>query len=409
MKVLHVNNVDLVGRRFSGYDLIEDLGARGIESSQAVLTKLSDNPAVISLLDGPEDEALNEALQRVEQRHSMDNVLFPWGRILANLPQFHEADVIHYHLIHNSVISLVDLPWLTLKKPSVWTFHDPWPLTGHCIQPMECEGWISDCTPCLHLDRFFAMAQDCAGSMWRLKRHVYSHVDVDVIVASQFMMDMIQRSPLGTEFERVHLVPFGVRPDFLPADYERDTNRSMLGIPADDFVVFFRAEEWEVKGLRELIIALQSSPPSRPTTLLAVGTQGLLDALRPQYNIVDLGWVNAPDLYPRLFSASDVFVMPSLAEAFGLMAVEAMAAGRPVICFEGTPLPCITYAPKCGLAVPHGDPIALRGAIDAIASDPVDAHRRGELARRLAESVYSHELYLDRLASIYEMASVRAD
>lgn len=408
MKVLHVNNVDLVGRRFNGYDLISELAPRGVQGSQAVLTKLSDNPAVFSLFEQTGDFEFNEALQRVERRHAMNGLLFPWGRVLSQSQSFMEADVVHYHLIHNFMFSLLDMPTLTAQKPSIWTFHDCWPLTGHCIQPMDCPGWMAECTPCPHLDWYFPMQHDRAGDMWRVKQQVYSRSDVDVVVASEFMANMVNRSQLGAALSRApHLIPFGVRTDYFLDDGERQTSRARLGIPESDFVIFFRAEAWELKGLDRLVEALRLRAPERATTLLAVGTKGLLRDLKAAYRIVDLGWVNDADLYPRLFSAADVFVMPSLAEAFGLMALEAMAAGRPVVSFNGTPLPDLTRAPECGIAVPLGDSTALRAAIDQLAANPADAQRRGAMGRAIALSDFSHSLYLDRLSELYGTVAER--
>lgn len=402
MRVLHVNNADLVGRRFSGFDLLTDHASRGVHSTQAVLIKLSASPDVVSLVERPADDAFSSALHQVELQHGMNNILYPWGRRLCELEEFESADLVHYHLIHNRMISLLDLPDLTRRKPSVWTFHDPWPLTGHCIQPMDCEGWLSGCQPCPHLDWHFSVAVDRAGSMWRVKEHVYPQLDIDVVVASRFMVDMMARSPLGRLIERVHMIPFGVRAEYFLSDDEQENSRRRLGIPRDHYVLFFRAESWEVKGLDKLIDALDMHPPSRPTTLLAVGTRGLLGRLKRHYNIVELGWVNDEELYPRLFSASDVFVMPSLAESFGLMALESMAAGRPVISFEGTPLPEITGAPECGIAVARGDSRALRAAIDSLADDPEQRRDRGARARSLAQTEFSLDRYLDRLARLYE-------
>jgi glycosyltransferase involved in cell wall biosynthesis len=407
MKVLHVNDADLRGRRFNGYDLLSDMRSRGVSSTQAVLTKQSQNPDVLSLFEGPMDDALNDALWRVEQRNSMSSLLYPWARLLGESPAFAEADVVHYHLIHNRMLSLLDMPALFARKPSVWTFHDPWVLTGHCLYPMDCKGWVDGCDPCPFLDRRFAMKQDCAGQMWSVKRDVYAQLDVDVVVASEFMLDMVRRSPLTSHFEHVHQVPFGIEiAAFLP-DSERAASRQRLGIPSDDLVLFFRSCEGEFKGTDKLIDALRSSAPSRPTTLLTVDATGLLRELRHHYNIVEFGWVEDESLYPRLFSACDMFVMPSMTEAFGLMALEAMAAGRPVVCFQDTSIAAVTHAPECGIAVPLGDSVALRKSIDALAADPADAQRRGLLGRELASSEYNHEGYLDSLLMLYRGALSR--
>jgi glycosyltransferase involved in cell wall biosynthesis len=299
------------------------------------------------------------------------------------------------------MISLLDLPTLFRMKPAVWTFHDPWPMTGHCVHPLECDRWLTGCGGCPSLDTVFPLADDCADRMWRLKQTIYSELDADIVVASEFMRDMVRQSPLTHGFDRVHLIPFGIdRSKFLPQS-EKVASRQALGIPEDDFVVFSRASTQDFKGTRYLVEALAEGPPTRPTTLLTVDERGLLRSLRCSYNVRDLGWVDNPSRYARALSACDVFVMPSTAEAFGLMALEAMAAGRPVICFEETALPSITHAPECGIAVPMGDSSALRAAIDRLSQHPEEAQRRGELSRITAVEFYDYERYLDAMASLY--------
>lgn len=400
MRVLHVTDTDLAGRRFSGYDLLDDLEAHGIHGQQAVLRKFSTNQKVIGLFEGRGDEELQARLIEVESRHSINNLLMPWGRPLADLPAFQDADVVHYHLIHNHVVSLYDVPWLFGLKPSVWTFHDPWVVTGHCVHPLDCDGWLRGCSPCPYLDRQFALRQDRAGELWNLKRRIYSDLDVDVVVASPWMLDMVKRSALTAHLERVHLIPFGVDLGGGP-QRTRAESRRRLRIPDDDYVVLLRASPWEPKGLPYLIRALALRPPPRRTTLLALDRVGLLDDLRKHYRVVELGWVTDDDTYQTALSACDVFVMPSVAESFGLMAVEAMAASRPVVCFAGTSVADVTHAPECGVAVAPGDVPALRDAIDRLATNSDEAEHRGALGRKVAERLYGKTRYLDALATLY--------
>jgi len=407
VKVLHVTDDDLPGRRFNGYDLIDDLASRDIQGKQAVLRKSSDNPDVVSLFAGRGDEDLQFRLKEVERRHSINNLLFPWGRLLAETKEFGDADVVHYHLIHNQVLSLYDLKWLFGLKPSVWTFHDPWPLTGHCVHPMGCEGWLSGCAPCPFLDRLFPLERDNADQMWRAKKRLFSEVDLDVVVASEWMLNMVRRSPVTRHLENVHHIPFGIDTRMFVPDDAQASSRRRLGIPENDFVALFRASTWDVKGLSHIIDALGARRPARPTTLLTLGARGLVRELRRDYRIVELGWVDDVALIPLAFSACNVFLMPSLAESFGLMAVEAMAAGRPVVCFEGTALPSVTHAPECGIAVPLGDAAALRASVDRLAADPSEAARRGGLGRGIVAAEYGLERYLDSMAQLYRLVLSR--
>lgn len=401
MKVLQVSDDDLPGRHFNGYDLIGDLAPHGIAAEQVVLRKDSDSPNVVPLLRSAADEELQSRLIAAESRHSITNLLFPWGRVLAQTPQFQQADVVHYHLIHRKMISLYDMKWLFGLKPTVWTFHDPWPMTGHCIHPMQCEGWLTGCEPCPYLDRMFPMIEDNAGPMWRVKQRVYADLDIDVVVASEWMSDMVRRSPLTSHLEYVHVIPFGVDTRIFLEDSKRPESRERLGIGGDDFVLLARASPWEVKGLDHIVQALTQAPPNRPTTVIAVDHRGLMHEVGRNYRVIELGWVNDDDLYAAILSACDVLVMPSLAESFGLMAVEAMAAGRPVVCFEGTALPAITGAPECGIAVPYGDAAALRAALDRLALNPAEALNRGGRGRMLVAERYGHDQYLGNMADLY--------
>lgn len=401
MRVIHVNNTDLPGRRFNGYDLLSELESRGVSGKQAVLMKSSNSSDVISLLNTPEDAALQRACTAVEQRYSMNDLIFPWGAVLTETAEFKNADLVHLHLIHNEMISLFDVPRIVGLKPCVWTFHDAWPMTGHCVYPRQCERWLTGCEICPSLDAHFPMLEDRASRMWKVKQRVLADIDVDVVVASEFMLEMVQRSPLTAHLENVHLIPFGIDTNAFLPEHEKLASRKALGIPKDDFVVLFRSTASEFKGLRYIIEALSLASPSRPTTLVTVDQKGLVKSLESKYNVIELGWVNEQALLPRAFSASDVLLMPSTAEAFGLMALEAMAASRPVICFEGTSLPGVTHAPECGIAVPMCDAVALRSAIDSLAADASEIERRGRLGRALADEHHSHELYLDRMASLY--------
>jgi glycosyltransferase involved in cell wall biosynthesis len=401
VNVLQVSDHDLVSKRYNGYDLLDALEPYGVQGRQAVLKKWSDDPRVVELLRDAGDLMLHSAVARVEARHSLDDVLYPWAQRLARTPEFGSSDVVHYHTLHVQMLSLLDLPMLFSAKPSVWTLHDPWPLTGHCVHPEACTGWLTGCSPCPHLDRYFPMREDKAGAAFELKREVYSRLDVDIVVASEFMLDMVRRSPLTSAFERVHLIPFGVDTTLFHPDLDKAAAREELGIPADDFVVMFRGADWPVKGLPFIKEALSLRPPARPTTLLTVDKEGLVGELAEQYTLVEAG-VAVDETIARIYAAADVFLMPSTAESFGLMAVEAMACARPVICFQDTAVASVTHAPECGIAVPLGDARLLREAIDRLMADPAEAARRGSLGRRIAEQEYDAKQYLNRLNSLYQ-------
>ena len=99
------------------------------------------------------------------------------------------------------------------------------------------------------------MERDCADRMWRVKHRALADLDVDIVVASEYMRDMVRRSPITAHFERVHVIPFGIDASAFVSQTDKATSRRMLGIPEDDFVVLFRSFPGGIKGLPHIIKA----------------------------------------------------------------------------------------------------------------------------------------------------------
>jgi len=400
LNIIQISDTDLPGRRFNGHDLMVYMNKQNHQVYQFVLNKVGNEASTIQLLT---DRGLLSRILLIEfeKRLCMNGLTFPFGDIIKERGEFKEADIIHYHLIHNYFLSLLDFPKLTQLKPSVWTIHDPWAITGHCVHPMECEGWKTGCTPCPRIHDHFSMRYDKAGQMWKIKKQVYKEMDIDIIVSSKFMEDYVKNSPLTSHFKNVHRIPFGIHTE----DFHRATRenaRKRWKIPNDSFVIAFRSEKNEYKGVKYILEMLKKLTSARPITLITVGFEPLPRNLGKRYNVVELGWRDDLETLYNFYAACDVFLMPSIAESFGLMAVEAMASARPVVVFEGTALPDVTFAPECGIAVPYKDSDALRAAVERLINNPDECRYRGELGQKLAEQHYRFEDYVKRHIELYQ-------
>jgi glycosyltransferase involved in cell wall biosynthesis len=93
-----------------------------------------------------------------------------------------------------------------------------------------------------------------------------------------------------------------------------------------------------------------------------------------------------PDALAVLLARASLFALPTLREAFGLVLLEAMAFGLPVVATAIEAIPEIVSAGETGLLVPPRDPAALADACAALLADPARARRLGEAGRvRVAE------------------------
>ncbi len=400
MVIIQVNDNDLPGCRFNGHDLQLALNEKGHQAYQFVLNKTGDKDTTIPLLSKRLD-FLRGNLIEFERHLSMNGLAYSMGRNIMSRQEFQNADIVHYHLIHNYFLSLLDFPELTKTKPSIWTIHDPWAFTGHCVHPQECAGWKTGCKSCPKLHEYFPMRYDKAWQMWKIKKQVYSQLDIDIIVASKFMEKYVKDSPMTKQMERVHTIPFGIKIEDFGLALKTDA-RKQWNIPNNDFVIAFRAEDSEFKGLKYILQMLKVLDTTQKITLLTVGHSTLPKNLKNRYNLVELGWQDNPKAISLFYTACDVFLMPSIAEAFGLMAVEAMASSRPVVVFEGTALPSVTFAPECGIAVSKGNSNALKDAVERLMVNPDECKNRGEKGRELAEKYYGFEEYVNRHMKLYE-------
>ena len=92
-----------------------------------------------------------------------------------------------------------------------------------------------------------------------------------------------------------------------------------------------------------------------------------------------------------LIQAADIFILPSRAEPFGLVLLEAMALGKPVVaCAAGGPLEIVEHG-VTGLLVPPGEPARMSGALLQLLCDPVGRQRMGESGRRRYEALFTTE------------------
>lgn len=402
MNILHVNDNDLPGRRFNGYDLQLMLNKKKeFSAKQVVVLKSSKNKNVLPLIKSKRGNFIREKCVEFEERISMQSVIYPFGEILRNSNVFKEADIVHYHLIFNHFMSLYSFRKLAQLKPTVWTLHDPWALTGHCVHPIDCKGWLTGCKECPYLDRYAPLKEDNASSIWNIKKDIYSDIDIDIVVASQWMYDMVKESPLTKHFKRVHLIPFGIDLDLFNRRENRDEIRKKLGIPKKNFVMMFRQDPLEWKGLKYIKLMLDKLNLRIPITLLTVGKIGYLESYKKKFTAIEYGWVNDENLMVDLYSAADLFLMPSIAESFGLMAVEAMACSLPVVVFNGTALPSVTFSPECGIVVNKSNNKKFVEIISRLASSTKESRIRGEKGRELAEKYYNIDKYNKEIINLY--------
>lgn len=397
MKILEVNNIDLPGRSFNGYDMIEELSNNEFSIKQAVIIKQSNNNNVVNLFNEyVEDKAA--ALKKLEDEISVHNLISINGELLENLKEYKEADIIHFHMFHNTNLPIPCLKKISMKKHVVITIHDPWFITGRCVHFYECNKWQNGCKNCEYLDTLFQLKEDNCNKLWAIKKEVINNSNIDLIVSSKWMQDCVNSS-LITQNKNVYLIPFGVDLNKFKDNKNKAELRKRYKIPNDNIVFFLRAQN-EFKGTKYVLEAIKKLNIDKKLTFITCNEVGLLDEVKNKYQIIDLGYIKENEVIDAM-NACDVFLMTSKAESFGMMAIEAMACSRPVIIFNNTAMPSVTFAPDCGYIVEDKNSNELANAMIDLIKNKDERERRGKLGRELCEKYYSKDTYNNKIKNTY--------
>ena len=401
INVLEVNNIDLPGRRFNGYDLMNNIEDESININQTVILKQSKNDKVKKLLQNSELMQLLEKLEEFENKElSVHSNLSITSPALIQSQAYKNADLIHFHMFHNTKLSLISLLQICSEKKVVMSFHDPWAITGRCVHFGECDKWKTGCIECKNLNTLFEFKEDNCNEMWKLKKMIYEKINPDIVVSSKYMYDLVKQSPLTKHFTNVHIIPLGVDLAFFNNKIQKEEARKKFNIPDTDIVIFLRAQK-AFKGTNYVVDAMKKLKTNKKITILTCDEKNRLDELKNEHNIVDIGRMNDKELL-YAYNACDIFLMPSIGETFGMMAIEAMACGKPVIIFNNTALPDVTFAPECGVLVENKNSDKLKEAIEHLIDNKEEREKRGELGRKLCEEHYSIDKYNISLVNLYK-------
>jgi glycosyltransferase involved in cell wall biosynthesis len=199
-------------------------------------------------------------------------------------------------------------------------------------------------------------------------------------------------------FEVVH---YGIEAASPPPPLPGAPRLAVVGrlIPIKGHDVLLRALAVARKQLPDLTLELAGDGPLEPELRASVARLGLDDA------VAFLGRVALPG---PVFERAEVVVVPSFGEGFGLVALEAMERGRPVVASDVGGLPEIVDDGRTGVLVPSGDADALAEAIVSVAGDRARAALMGAAGRDRALEEFSQERCTDRIEAIYGAALAAA-
>lgn len=197
----------------------------------------------------------------------------------------------------------------------------------------------------------------------------------EVIVNSNYMKNELQRL-FGLPYEKINVVPNGVNTNLF-SEVERDYDfRRQYAMDNEKIILFMGRLVYE-KGIQNLISAMPKILANyHDAKLIIAGKGGMIDELRAQVNSLGLGnkvyftgYLNSKNVQ-KMYKCADISVFPSTYEPFGIVALEAMLSGTPVVVSDIGGLNEIVDHGINGMKSYAGNPNSLADSILTLLFDP---------------------------------------
>ncbi|MEH0822591.1 MULTISPECIES: glycosyltransferase family 4 protein, partial [unclassified Micromonospora] len=239
--------------------------------------------------------------------------------------------------------------------------------------------------------------------------HWLSNASARVIACSGYMRDQVTRL-FEVPAARVDVVPNGVDDRAWHAR-PRAVASARARFAGDGPLVGYAGRLVYEKGVQHLVHAVPDLRRRHPGLRVVIAGDGpYREELLDQTRRLDLGdtvrfagFMDATQL-PAVLAATDATVVPSLYEPFGMVALEAAAAGAPLAVADTGGLAEIVESGVTGVTFPHSDPDALAGAVDQLLGDEVFARRVARRARTMVSRRYGWATIAARTAASYAAA-----
>ena len=234
-------------------------------------------------------------------------------------------------------------------------------------------------------------------------RLIVNRLSKEIIVNSSAVKDNI----LGQTKRNIHIIPNAIQDSFFSNDLDRINSRHILQLPVSPRIIGVPGTLRPMKGHPFFIESIAPILKYQEDIIVAITGDGdksyveLLKSLVDQLGIEDkvrfLGRVN--DMKP-FYTACNIVVIPSRAEPFGRVIIEAFAARTPVIATKVGGIPEIIDDNRNGKLVEYGNTIQLREAVNSLLQNAEIAESFINQGLSDAQSLYTERIYKNRIIKV---------
>lgn len=260
-------------------------------------------------------------------------------------------DIIHLHNIHGYYLNFPLLfKFLSSANiPVVWTLHDCWAFTGHCVHytRVNCNKWVNYCCNCPNLSDYPKSLMDYSRESYKLKKDSFTQSEnLTIVAVSQWLGHEVSLSFLKKH--PIKVIQNGV--DTQVFSPKKSNVREIYDI-GDKFFILGVATVWDArKGLSDFIEL--SKLLNKDEVILLVGLSKKQIKNLPS-NIIGIQKTENILKLVELYSSADLFINFSVEETFGMTTIESMACGTPVLVYDSTACPEVVTEDTGFIIAPH--------------------------------------------------------
>ncbi|MFA7658240.1 MAG: glycosyltransferase [Candidatus Gastranaerophilaceae bacterium] len=312
---------------------------------------------------------------------------------------FKSCDILHLHNMHGGYFSPFALPELTALKPTIWTLHDEHTLTGHCACFYDCEKWITGCENCPDLAGYPEIENDSTNLIWHLKQKIYENSNITFVCPSNWLKTEAQKGLLKNQ--DIRLIPNGIDENIF-YNFDKIQMRKELGLPIDKKILMFSASGgtlnpqkggWYIKQVVEYY-------KNRDDILLM--SLGTMEEKMKEGNFLDIAFTSSQEELAKYYSASDLFIYPTLTDNLPFVVLESLSCGTPVISFNTGGVPEEIEHMKTGYIANYKDTEDFIKGIDIFLNDENLMEKACKEARKSILKTFTKDKAVDNYINLYD-------
>ncbi len=319
-----------------------------------------------------------------KNRTSMSNTLFSFSFNDTNIDILNTYDIINLHWVERfiTINNLKEL--INLKKPIVWTLHDMKPFTGGCHYSNDCEEFKTECLNCPQLKND---NKKLSNVTFLAKQKILKNSNITIISPSVWLAQEAKQSALFKDFNIEVIANCIDSSIFTPTNKQKAKEK--LGLKKDTLVLTFGVmnHDEKRKGFSELIEAInivKNKLKDKNLLALFFGSNSSADFPIPLKN---LGVINDDEHLALIYSAADIFILPSLEDNLPNTILESLSCQTPIVSFDTGGAKDIINNTN-GRIVPKGDTKALAKEILFLINNQELREAMGKEGRKLILNKY---------------------